>query len=50
MGRRGFDSLTVPYHSSSLKAGRVAIYAAKNLEARADAEALEKFCLLACSS
>lgn len=49
LGKKGFTSLRVPHHNSSLKAVRAERQASENPEARADAETMQKHCLLACS-
>jgi len=50
LGRKGFIQLTLPHCCSSPKEVRTGTHTGRNLEAGADAEAMEKCCLLACSS
>ena len=49
LGRKGFVWLTLPHHCSSLKEVRTGTQG-RNKEAGADAEAMERGCLLACTA
>jgi hypothetical protein len=49
LGRKGFIHLMLPHHSSSPKKVRQELKLGWNLEAGADAEAMEECCLLTCS-
>jgi hypothetical protein len=50
LGRREFIRLTRPYHGPLLEEVGTETQTRRNLEAGADAEAMEGCCLLACSS
>jgi hypothetical protein len=47
-GRKGYSWLNLPYHNISLAEIRIRTQMDWNLEIEADAEAMEKWCILAC--